>query len=221
MIFSLFTRNWPGAATHSNVEETHTGAETASLPVRGIRSDTAVFEVPEFDVVYEAHFTFVWRLVCRLGADDAVEDLVQQVFLVAHRKLAEFQGRSSIRTWLYTITRHVVKDHFRSLRRKPEMSSIEETFLAASGPGPDEHAQQRQDLALLRRILDTMDDRKREVFVLVEMEGFAIPEIAAALHVNENTLYARLRSARQHFNSAVEEYGKREETGGNHERIEP
>src|SRR5882672_9010889 len=71
-----------------------------------------------FDEVYEAHFDFVWRSVRRLGVDEfGVEDVVQEVFFTAHRRLGEFEGRSSVRTWLFAIVVHLVR-HYRRKRQR-------------------------------------------------------------------------------------------------------
>ena len=73
-----------------------------------------------FAAVYKAHFAFVWRIVRRLGVDDsAVDDVVQDVFLVVHRQLSWFRGESSKRSWLFAIASRLVRDSRRSLRRKP------------------------------------------------------------------------------------------------------
>src|SRR4051812_45143312 len=74
---------------------------------------------PSFDAIYEEHFDFVWRSVGRLGVDAAaVEDAAQDVFVIAHRRLAGFEGRSSVKTWLFGIALRVSRDHRRSARRK-------------------------------------------------------------------------------------------------------
>src|SRR5262249_38050380 len=71
-------------------------------------------------VVYEKYFAFVWRSVRRLGVgDSAVDDAVQEIFVVVHRRLADFEERASIKTWLYGIVLRVVRHHRRTLRRKP------------------------------------------------------------------------------------------------------
>jgi RNA polymerase sigma-70 factor (ECF subfamily) len=153
--------------------------------------------------VYEAQFDFVWRSARRLGVGTLhVDDVVQEVFLVVHRRLCEFEGRSSLRTWLFGITRRVVGDHRRSARRKPAepLGSIEPADL---GPGADVRMSREQDARLLHSILDELDEEKREVFVLAELEQMSGPEIADALDVNLNTVYARLRAARAAFEQAV------------------
>ncbi len=75
--------------------------------------------LPSFEGVYDAHVDFVYRSALRMGIDDAaVDDVVQNVFVVVHRQLSAFQGRASLKTWLFAILPHVVRDHRRSLRRK-------------------------------------------------------------------------------------------------------
>jgi len=176
-----------------------------------VSRDTGTPSIPEidlqrqlsFDDVYDAQFDFVWRVVCRCGASSQVDDLVQQVFIVVHRQLPQFEGRSSIRTWLYTIIRRVVKDHFRGKARRGRSEPIDDALLPAVDRTPEEQVARKEDIELLYRLLDTLDEEKREVFVLVELEGMSVAELARGLRVNENTLYARLRAARQQFNEAV------------------
>jgi RNA polymerase sigma-70 factor (ECF subfamily) len=154
--------------------------------------------------VYETYFDFVWRSARRLGvASLHVDDVVQEVFLVVHRRLAEFEGRSSLKTWLFGITRRIVRDHRRSARRKPcePLGAIEPVDLGAQGA--DAQLSQQQDAQLLHALLDELDEDKREAFVLSELEQMSGPEIAEALDVNLNTVYARLRAARTAFEQAV------------------
>lgn len=162
--------------------------------------------VHDFDEVYEAHFEFVWRLVCRLGLSDHVDDLVQQVFVVVMRKLHAFEGRSSIRTWLYTIARRVVKDHFRSQRRRPKSEAFDDGIMEAKECSPEDQLRRKQDIQVLYRLLDSLDDDKRGVFVLMELEGMSVAEVARGLSMNENTLYSRLRAARHQFNESVRRF---------------
>ncbi|MCC6877952.1 MAG: sigma-70 family RNA polymerase sigma factor [Sandaracinaceae bacterium] len=153
--------------------------------------------------IYEEHFDFVWRSARRMGvAESAVDDVVQEVFLVAHRRLEDFERRSSIRTWLFGILLRVVSDYRRSLRRKGGLAPLPES-LPDSGDTPDRRAERQQAVALLHRLLDTLDDDKRAVFVLAELEQMSAPEIADALSVNLNTVYSRLRAARMGFDKAL------------------
>lgn len=170
-----------------------------------------------FDVVYEDHFDFVWRSMGRLGVDpSAVEDAAQDVFVIAHRRLAEFQGRSSIKTWLFGIALRVAHDYRRAARRKrshgfvPE-AEVDTTEVADEvAPSPLEAATRGQAVARLHAILAELDEDRRAVFILAELEQMQAPEIAEAVGVNLNTVYTRLRAARQKFNEAVERYKARD-----------
>ena len=157
----------------------------------------------DFEALYDAHFDFVWRSARRLGAPaGSLDDAVQEVFLVAYRKLPEFLGRSSLKTCLFGITLRVV----RSQRRRAASRAAEplpEGIADDVGPGPVRCVEQRQALELLYRLLDKLDDAKREVFVLAELEEFSAPEIAEALGVNLNTVYSRLRAARLEMDAAL------------------
>jgi RNA polymerase sigma-70 factor (ECF subfamily) len=158
---------------------------------------------PSFHEVYRQHFDFVWRLArARRIPLGAVEDVVQEVFLVVHRQLPGFEGRSSLKTWLYTITRRVTRDF---VRKRSNKSAGEEmkSPVAADEPGPEAQAARNQAAVVLTSILEGMDERRREVFVLSEMEGMSGAEIAEALDVNANTVYSRLRAAKAEFSAAV------------------
>lgn len=162
--------------------------------------------------MYREHFRFVWRNVRRLGIDGAqVDDVVQEVFVVVHRRLADFEGRSTPKTWLYGIVRRVVADHRRSLRRKPLGNAPEDDGVDAASPpeeGPEASAEQAERVRLLHRLLSLLDDAKREVFILAELEGLTLAEIAEALGVNANTVASRLRAARREFEAALDEQGR-------------
>jgi RNA polymerase sigma-70 factor, ECF subfamily len=159
--------------------------------------------------VYEAHFDFVWRCARRLGVSPhAVDDVVQEVFLVVHRKLCEFEGRASLKSWLFGITRRVVRDQRRSARRRPSepLEQDPRDFMARA---PDEQTSLHDQARLLFALLESLDDDKREAFVLAELEQMSGPEIAEALQLNLNTAYARVRAARQAFEAALHRHEAR------------
>jgi RNA polymerase sigma-70 factor, ECF subfamily len=176
-------------------------------------------DVPAFDAVYTEHFPFVWRSVRRLGVDpSAVDDVVQEIFLVVHRRLAEFEARASMKTWLFGIVLRVVRQHRRTLRRKPAqlggaaaMDSNLEELGDTYGQGPHERMAEREAVRALHAILDELDDEKREVFVLAELEQMTVPEIAEAVEANVNTVYSRLRAARREFDQAVVRHRARDQ----------
>ena len=164
-----------------------------------------------FETVYDAHFSFVWRSVRRLGiADGAVDDVVQDVFVIVHKRLDSFEERSSMKSWLFGIALHVVRDARRTLRRKPAQlggaarsESDVELVADRASQNPHESAAKSEAVRTLHAVLDAMDEGRREVFVLAELEQMTVPEIAAAVGANANTVYSRLRAARADFERAV------------------
>ncbi len=162
----------------------------------------------EFEGFYREHFAFVWRAIRRLGVDGAlVDDVAQEVFVVVHRRLVDFEARSSEKTWIYGIVRRVVADHRRTLRRKPlDGTPDDEALDTATLPeqGPEASAERSERVRLLHRLLDRLDEPKREVFILAELEGMTLAEISEALGLNANTAASRLRAARREFEVALE-----------------
>jgi RNA polymerase sigma-70 factor, ECF subfamily len=156
---------------------------------------------PSFDEVYAAHVAFVWRVLRTFGvAEPQLEDAVQDVFVVVHRRLAEWEGRAAITTWLFAIARRVASAHRRRVggdRTEPlvdEPAGSADTFAALS---------RAQASATVFAILQELDEDKRIVFALVELEQLSVPEVAKLLDVKLNTAYSRLRLARQAFELAA------------------
>jgi RNA polymerase sigma-70 factor (ECF subfamily) len=166
----------------------------------------------ELDDVYREHFAFVWRSARRLGVrDGSLDDVVQEVFVIVHRRLGGFEGRSSIKTWLFGITLRVARDHRRSTARREPAEPIDPDTLRTSAPGPSESLEKAEATRLLHAILDEMDDERREIFVMAELEQMTMPDIASTLGINVNTSYARLRAARQSFEEALSRHRARDE----------
>jgi RNA polymerase sigma-70 factor (ECF subfamily) len=177
----------------------------------------SAFRAPTFAEVYREHLDFVWRSVRGLGVrPGAVDDVVQEIFVVVDRRLPDFEGRSSVRTWVSGIVLNVVRHHRRSLQRKNphELASDEALVdvqeLPADAPTPYEAVVHGEETKLLERILDELDDEKREVLVLAELQEMSVPEIAGALDLKLNTAYSRLRLAREAFEQALARHRARD-----------
>lgn len=167
---------------------------------------------PHFDEIYREHFAFVWRSARRLGVDPpSLDDVVQEVFVIAHRRLPSFEGRSSLSTWLFGITLRVARDHRRSRARRPLDPHAEPDSLCGTSPGPSENLERTEAVRLLHRILDELTCEQREVFVMADLEQIPMSEIATTLDINENTGYGRLRAARRSFNEALARHRARDE----------
>jgi len=152
----------------------------------------------------------------RLGvAPHALDDVCQDVFVVVHRRLGDFEGRSSLKSWIFGILHNVALVHRRKLRRKsPEMLGSDTQFepdqLSSNDENPAERAALSERARLANDILRELDEDKRTVLVLVEIEGMSAPEVAEALGLNVNTASARLRAARKEFAAWVVRYRARE-----------
>jgi len=163
----------------------------------------------DFDAVYDEHFTFVWRTARRLGVPEvAADDVVQDVFLVVHRRLADYDGQTPVKYWILGIVTRVVADHRRTYWRKearcvpPAVDKDGAETQPSLGPAPLEQAEQAEALRLVSSLLDELDREKREVLVLAQFEEMSAVEIAECLSLNVNTVYGRLRAARAAFDAA-------------------
>jgi len=165
--------------------------------------------VPDFDAVYEAHLDFVWRAVRRMGVHLAdTDDVVQEVFFIVHRRLAEFEGRAQLKTWVFKILVHVVRHYWRTHQRRPgdraagDPAALQ-TLAADHENGPAATLERVEAVRVLDRLLAELDEDKREVFVLAEIEQMTAVQIAEIVEANPNTVASRLRAARQDFEKAL------------------
>ena len=167
-------------------------------------------EKPDFGEVYERYFHLVASWIHALGGPDAdVEDVAQEVFLVVRRKLGRFDGRN-LRSWLYTITARMLRDHRRRAWFRHIRSGDDLDRLPLTGPDVLEQLEHAQAQRLLYRLLDRMDERRRSVFVLYEIEGYRGEEIAELLGIPLATVWSRLRRARKDFLARVARLRKQE-----------
>jgi RNA polymerase sigma-70 factor (ECF subfamily) len=167
-------------------------------------SETAA-SLPTFEQVYEDHFAFVWRSLRRLGLSDTdAWDASQDVFLVVHRRLGDFEGRSKLSTWLYRICFRVAKDFRRRAHHRHEVSRSEPASGLLDPRASAESAVELSDsLRLLELGLAAMSLEQRAVFSLFELEELSCEEIARTLEIPLGTVYSRLRRARAVFCDAL------------------
>jgi RNA polymerase sigma-70 factor (ECF subfamily) len=158
-----------------------------------------------FRAIYDEHFNFVWRSLRRLGIPPAdVSDAVQEVFVVVHRRLHEFEGRARLSTWLYRICLRVASDRRRSAYvRREEPSDVERMDLPDSGRNSEQKMVDDEELALLEASLGSLPFEQRAVFSLFELERISCESIAGILEIPLGTVYSRLRLAREAFRKAM------------------
>ena len=166
-----------------------------------------------FEALYRREFAFVWRSVRGFGvAAEAVDDVVQEVFVVVHRRLPSFDPtQGAVRGWIYGIARLASSRHRRTARRKDPRR-----LAPPPPPGPtqpDDVLARNQAANLVQLFLDNLDERYREVFFLHDVEGLSAPEIVRLLNLKLGTVYSRLRRAREQFQKYVHRHQTRDARG--------
>jgi RNA polymerase sigma-70 factor (ECF subfamily) len=157
--------------------------------------------VPSFSEIFRSYTPYLFRALIGLGvsASDA-DDVCQEVMLVVHKRLPEFDGRA-LKSWLYAICLRVASDYRRSarVRREVAMDAIPDQALA---PQQLEHTEARRLEGRLLAVLDELDDEKRAAFVLYEVEELSLREVAESMGCPLQTAYSRLQAARSHVRGA-------------------
>jgi RNA polymerase sigma-70 factor, ECF subfamily len=167
---------------------------------------------PSLAALYTEHFRYVWRCFRSLGVrDHELDDAIQDLFLVVKDKLSEFDGRCATKTWLYAIALRIARRYrerrVRAWRRDAPNDSV--TELVAPRHDIEQQLEHDERLSVATSALQSLDDDKREVFVLSQVEQMSAPEIAEILSIPVNTVYSRLRAARLAFASAIERHEAR------------
>ncbi len=159
-----------------------------------------------FRALYEEHAGFVWRNLRRLGVRDAdVDDCTQEVFVVAHRRFHDFQDQGhGPRAWLFQIALRVASEARRHRRRHPEEPDGGDAEARTTvAPTQAESLATREALSRLDAALATIDEGRRAVLILHEIEEMTAPQIAQVLGIPLNTVYSRLRVARVELEDAL------------------
>jgi RNA polymerase sigma-70 factor, ECF subfamily len=204
-----------GTALNSNSGRPRSGDLTAP-------SSSISGEVSPFESIYRQYFDFVWSSVRRLGVSSAsMDDVVQEVFIVIHARLHTVYHPKALRSWIYGIARRTVSTYHRS-RRVKEASGAALAVEPNAQPlarTPLDLVEQNDQVKLLFSLLEELDEPKREVFMMAELDELTVPEIAEILELPLNTAYSRLRGARHAFEEALARHSARREGGGGHCRV--
>ena len=157
----------------------------------------------DFAGVYRAHLEYVWASLRRLGAPASdLEDIAHEVFLVVHRRLADYDRERPMRPWLFGIAYRVASEHRRKNARRAQ-EELEDDLVASESSSPEKQTVKRQAIELARKALDAIDEEARAVFVLAELDGVAVTDVAETLSIPVNTAYTRLRRARLAIANAI------------------
>lgn len=169
-------------------------------------------ELPSLRSVFEEHVDHVGNSFRRLGVREAdVPDLVQEVFVVLHGILPDYDPTRPMWPWIFGVVYRIAAAH----RRKGKREVLDEGALTAdradSSANVEEHVRQSENRRLVLRALEHIEIHRRAVFVMVDLDEVPVPEVALALGIGLNTAYSRLRLAREAFRQAVERMRKRGE----------
>jgi RNA polymerase sigma-70 factor (ECF subfamily) len=166
-----------------------------------------------FADAFRQHYGLVHRMLGVYGVDEALlDDAAQDVFMVVHRRWGDYDGRTAFRSWLIGIVRRVASGYRRAGRRL--RVRLEQLHAPPQPPSLEVRLVQREMIEHVRAAVAVLGTRQREVFVLAELEGFTAPEIAETLGIKLNTVYSRLRAARERFWTALARRRDREQRGG-------
>ena len=176
-----------------------------------------------FETVYDDNVDWMWRCARRLGVSDAAaDDVIQSAFLVVHRRLREFEGHSSVKTWIFAILLRIVQGHRRTTRRKSphlfnEPADPDDLSDTHSRADPERALERAEASRIIDGLLDCLDHDERVVFVMAELEQMTAPEISEATGLTPKAVYSRLRAARVDFERAASRLRRREAKGARHE----
>ncbi|AKV00444.1 RNA polymerase sigma factor RpoE [Labilithrix luteola] len=166
---------------------------------------------PDIAAIFREHGPYVYTVLRSLGVHAAdVDDAFQEVFVVIHRKLPSYEDRGSLRAWVYGICVRLAR-RFRSRRGAAREVASDQLPEPVDPRTPAEHLSEQQARAIVNTILDDLDDDKRAIFVLFELEELTMNEVAQSLEIPLQTAYSRLRAAREAVEAGVRRYRMRKE----------
>ena len=177
-------------------DEAMTVAHSADASGPALEGARAVTELPPFEALYRTHFDFVWRALTRLGVPRRdLEDQLQEVFKVVYVNRAGYDGRASVRAWLFGIAHNVSRTYRRGVRRKGIFDELPDGLIDPKGASAELTAATREEIAHLSTVLASLDDDLRDVFIMTEFLEMTAREIGEALSLSPNTVSTRLRRA--------------------------
>jgi RNA polymerase sigma-70 factor (ECF subfamily) len=186
---------------------TDRGGSTQSPPVvaeiRPVPTLAKPADGPTFSEIFGAELDYVWNSLRRLGIPDRdLEDLAHDVFFRVYERLVDYDPSRPLRPWLFGFAFRVASEYRRLFSNRREFLGAD-AEPADPAPNALEHLVQVEALGLAQIALDTLDMDRRAVFILHEIDGCAMPELARVLTIPVNTAYSRLRLAREQFQTAV------------------
>jgi RNA polymerase sigma-70 factor (ECF subfamily) len=157
-------------------------------------------ELPSFDQMYALYFGFTWRVLSHLGVPrPALDDAVQDVWFIVHRRLSTFDGNSEMRTWLFSIAANVARNRRRLEARRAKAPPPFHLHQQSPLADPELVHAGREAWGFVRSFLDTVDDQRRAIFVCSLLEHMSALETSEATGLDVSAVYKRIRSLRLAF----------------------
>lgn len=197
---------WPGRVHSSRVAN-------PSLARRATKPNVNL----DVTQLHDEYADFVWRSLQRLGVDlGSLEDALQDVFMVVHRRLDSYDGTAKMSTWLFGICLRVASAYRKRAYLKHELASLEDNDQKDEAPraDPEQNALRREAEQRLEQGLSAMALERRAVFVMFEIEGMPTNAIAEILGIPKGTVHSRLHKAREEFAAALSRQEEAHQAGG-------
>jgi RNA polymerase sigma-70 factor, ECF subfamily len=167
----------------------------------------------EFRRLFDDNASYVWSSLRRLGVPEKDrDDLTQEVFMTVHALLDDYDRARPFRPWAFGIAYRVALRHRRKLARGRESPDVADQ-VADDAPSADDALVSKETRELVQAAIGAIEIHRRAVFILKEIDGIGVPEIAEALALPLNTAYSRLRLARDDFRGAVKRLRSQERSG--------
>lgn len=168
-------------------------------------------DVPDFRTIFDDCYEYVWASLRRLGVHHGdLDDLTDEVFLRVHAALTTYDRRRPLRPWVFAFAFRVASEYRRLARHRLELG-LEDESSVDSGPTPEEALARKEAYAIVDLALEAISLTNRAVFVMYEIDGVEMREIARTLDIPLNTAHSRLRLARGVFEAKVRELRARDE----------
>lgn len=162
---------------------------------------------PSFERLYTEYAAFTWRALRHLGLPPvAIDDAVQELWVVVYRRQEAFEGRSDFKSWLFGIAINMARNERRGQRRRDNAHTLQSADLRTS-TDPHESERQREAFELVQSYLATLDQQRREVFVSCLLEGMTAAETARATGLGIEAVQNRVRALRRSFKAWLVEHG--------------
>jgi RNA polymerase sigma-70 factor (ECF subfamily) len=193
-VFPITGRAKPGSSERPNSG----WAAQGRAPTGDVDADAPFAEI------VHAYAPYIWRVLRCVGVRDAdVDDLCQETLMVVQRKLPSFERKAALRSWIYGIAIRVASDYRRRAHHKREMF-VDPPHERSTSAHPEQELQQRRDWELLDRLVGSLVEEQRNVFVLYEVEQLTMHEVSAIVGCPLQTAYYRLHAARKRIADALD-----------------